>query len=121
MAAGRTAEVKPMANMDRRSGRERRVHPRIPVTIEIEWAGKGARLNGTISDISVTGCFVLSGGDITDGESIKLFFPLGDGMKAEFEGVVVNHVFEIGFGVRFSPLSIAQKRLIENAISVAQG
>ena len=98
--------------MDRRSGNERRVIARNPVSIEIEWEGNGGRRSGTISDISRGGCFVLSGGEVTDGESVRLFLPLADGMKAEFACEVANHVFEIGFAVRFGSISDAQRLII---------
>ncbi len=103
--------------MDRRSGNERRRIDRNPVTIEIEWESSGGRRNGTVSDISHAGCFVLSGGEVTDGEFVRLFLPLADGMKVEFNGEVANHVFEIGFAVRFASVSDAQRRIISDLIS----
>lgn len=103
--------------MDRRSGSERRRIDRNPVSIDIEWEGSGGRRNGTVSDISHAGCFVLSGGEVTDGELVRLFLPLSDGMKAEFNGEVANHVFDIGFAVRFASVSDAQGRIINDLIS----
>ncbi len=78
----------------------------------MEWQGTGGRAPGTMSDVSLDGCFVLSSGDVSDGEQIKVFIPLADGMKVEFTGRVANHVFEIGFGIRFDQLSIAQRDLL---------
>ena len=94
---------------DRRSGRERRHEKRYNINLEIEWEGLIGRKTGTISDISKQGCFVLCSGDVEDGESVKIFLPLADGMKVQFWGEVVNHVFEIGFAARFVELSEAQK------------
>ena len=65
-----------------------------------------------MSDVSFDGCFVLSSGDISDGDPVKLFVPLADGMKVQFTGRVANHVYEIGFGVKFDPLSVAQRDLL---------
>ena len=64
---------------------------------------------GTLGDISARGCFVLAGGEIQDGETVKMFFPRYDGIKIQFLGEVTNHVFEIGFAARFMDLSLAQK------------
>lgn len=97
---------------DRRSGSERRGTNRYPITLEIEWEGSAGRLPGTISDVSLDGCFVLSSGDVNDGEIVKIFIPLADGMKVQFAGKVTNHVFEIGFGVRFEQLSAGQRDLL---------
>ena len=102
--------------MDRRSGRDRRANERFEVNIEIEWEGLVGRKNGTISDLSTTGCFVLCSGEVEDGENVKIFFPLTDGRKIQFWGEVVNHVFEIGFAMRFIELSEAQKDFLEKFV-----
>jgi hypothetical protein len=105
-----------MAVSDRRSGSERRATKRYAVNIEVEWEGSVGRRKGTISDISTTGCFVLCSGEVNDGETVKIFIPLADGMKAEFWGEVVNHVLEIGFGANFIALSTPQREFIEKII-----
>ena len=107
-----------MAISDRRSGEERRSTKRHSVNIEIEWEGSVGRQKGTISDISTTGCFILCSGDVNDGETVKIFIPLTDGMKAEFWGEVVNHVIEIGFGANFVALSTSQREFIERIIKI---
>ena len=101
-----------MTIRDRRSGTERRGSNRYPIELNVEWEGTTGRQPGTISDVSIDGCFVLSSGDINDGESVKVFVPLADGMKVEFDGKVANHVFEIGFGVRFERLTSAQRDVL---------
>lgn len=102
--------------MDRRSGHDRRSNDRFPVNIEIEWEGLVGRKSGTISDLSPTGCFVLCSGEVEDGENVKIFFPLTDGRKIQFWGEIVNHVFEIGFAMRFIELSEAQKDFLEKFV-----
>jgi hypothetical protein len=102
-----------MATKDRRSGDDRRNLERFVVNIDIEWEGLVGRKTGTISDISVIGCFVLCSGEVEDGENVKIFFPLTDGRKIQFWGEVVNHDFEIGFAMRFIELSEAQKDFLE--------
>ena len=102
-----------MAITDRRAGVERRVIKRFDVNIEIEWEGLVGRKAGTISDISPIGCFVLCSGEVEDGETVKIFFPLSDGRKIQLWGEVSNHVFEIGFAFKFIELSEAQKEFIE--------
>jgi hypothetical protein len=102
--------------MERRSGQDRRVNERFQVNIDIEWEGLVGRKNGTISDVSTMGCFVLSSGEVEDGESIRILFPLTDGRKIQFLGEVVNHVFDIGFAIRFTELSEAQKDFLEKFV-----
>ena len=106
-----------MSVLDRRSGKERRETERYSVNIDIEWEGLVGRKKGTISDISREGCFVLSSGEVEDSENVKIFLPLTDGMKVQFWGQVINHVFEIGFAVRFIELSPAQIDFLEKFVS----
>lgn len=101
---------------DSRSGDERREKKRYPVDLDVEWEGARGRSPGSISDVSLNGCFILSSGDVNDGEPVKIFVPLADGMKVEFSGRIANHVFEIGFGVKFDPLSVAQRELLVNIV-----
>lgn len=107
-----------MAILDRRSGQERREAERYAVNIETEWEGAVGRKHGIISDISLNGCFVMCSGEVDDGERVKIFLPISDGMKVEFRGEVTNHVLEIGFAVKYVDLTEAQreflKKLIEN-------
>lgn len=102
--------------IDRRSGRDRRGNERFQVNIEIEWEGLVGRKTGAIGDISPSGCFVLCSGEVEDGENVKILFPLTDGRKIQFWGEVVNHIFEIGFAVRFIELTKAQKDFLEKFV-----
>ena len=105
---------------DRRSGDERRASNRFPVEVEVEWEAAGDRQGGTMSDVSLDGCFVLGSGEVNDGDAVKLFVPLADGMKVQFDGTVANHVFEIGFGVRFSGLNAGQRELLIKIVQDAE-
>ena len=64
-----------------------------------------AQNEGTISDISVTGCMVLSGGDVTSGELSRLEIQFPNGEWAFQWGEVAYPVPEIGFALRFTDLS----------------
>ncbi|MBC7898979.1 MAG: PilZ domain-containing protein [Saprospiraceae bacterium] len=107
-----------MSTIDRRTGAERRRSERSKVTIDVEWETSSGRRAGTLSDISELGCFVLSDGDVEDGESVKIFLPLSDGMKVEFAARVTNHVFEIGFAGSFVDTTSAQKEFLTNFVEL---
>lgn len=104
--------------IDRRTGGDRRELPRFTVNIDIEWENAGGRKKGTISDISLLGCFVLCSGEVENGDKVRIFFPISDGMKVQFIGEVVNHFYEIGFGVRFIDLGEAQKNFLEQYVGM---
>ncbi|HEX9962403.1 MAG TPA: PilZ domain-containing protein [Pyrinomonadaceae bacterium] len=106
---------------DRRSGRERRAIQRYNANIDVEWEGLVGRKPGTISDMSVVGCFILSSGEVEDGENVKIFFPLTDGRKIQLWGEVTNHVYEIGFAIRFIELSEAQEDFLEVFVDTLRG
>ena len=105
-----------MSIQDRRSGTERRGTNRYALTVDVEWETGAERRPGTLSDVSFDGCFVLSSGDVEDGDAVRLFVPLADGMKVQFGGRVANHVFEIGFGVKFDQLSAAQRDVLSELV-----
>ena len=107
-----------MSEVDRRKSDERRSARRFTVTIDVEWENHNGRRAGTVSDISEEGCFVLSEVDVSDGELVKVFIPLSDGMKVEFLGQVANFVYEIGFAVHFLSLSNAQKEFLSNFVEM---
>ncbi len=107
-----------MSELDRRKTEERRKSKRFAVSIDIEWENHDGRRSGTLSDISEEGCFVLSEVDVSDGELVKIFIPLTDGMKVQFLGQVANYVYEIGFAVHFLSLSEAQKEFLSNFVEM---
>jgi len=98
---------------DRRLGRDRRAGTRFSVNIEIYWESLAGTQNGTISDISNLGCFILCSGEVEDGESVKIFIPLMSGETIELWGEIVNHIFELGFGVRFIELGATERLFLE--------
>ena len=106
-----------MATNDRRSGRERRNVPRAKATVDIEWENHLGRHSGTISDISRQGCFVLSGGEFVNGETVFIYLPLSTGNLARVKGEIANNVFEIGFAVKFEGLSETELEFIDNFIA----
>lgn len=108
-----------MPVQDRRSGEERRRATRYRVDVDVEWENDSGRFSGTMSDVSANGCFVLSSGEVGDGERVRIFVPIGDGMKVQFDGTIANHVYEIGFGVRFDTLSQAQQDMLATLIQKA--
>ena len=107
-----------MVKIDRRKGGDRRRSDRHRVSIEVEWENAQERRKGTLSDLSMSGCFLLSGGDVNDGEAVTIHFPTANKKKMNVSGEIVNHVFEVGFAIRFRKLEDSQivflHRLIES-------
>lgn len=105
-----------MSVVDRRTGKERRESERHQVAIDVDWESLDGRKTGTINDLSATGCFVLSSAAVEDGDNIKIYIPMKDGVTVQYWAKIVNHVFEIGFGLRFLGLTDIQKDYLQKYI-----
>lgn len=103
----------PTIKRDRRRGGDRRVDERFGVELNVTCEGSSGSFEGTLSDISSTGCFILSSSDVEDCDQVRIDIPLLAGGTLSLWGDVANHVPEIGFGVRFVGLTEAQRTYLE--------
>jgi hypothetical protein len=83
-------------------GEERRRVERYRVGLRARWTGKQTWRDGTITDLSIAGCFVLTEDRIEPGELVKIELLLPADVVTLW-GHVIYKAEEIGFGVRFSP------------------
>lgn len=84
-------------------GMERRLAERFKVNIRARWESSRTRREGTVTDISTAGCFVLTediGVERRELVKIELLMPGG---VITLWGQVIYKADEIGFGLRFSP------------------
>lgn len=91
-------------------GEERRRAKRFRVNLPARWASTRARDRGTVSDLSITGCFMLTAGRTARGEPVRLTMQLPGGVNISLGGEVVYHTEEIGFAIRFTEAEAADKR-----------
>ena len=85
--------------------RERRSAPRVRVKLPARWEGVLSRENATVSDLSRSGCFVLTGGKVEVKELVWIEIQLTDRQSVNFWAEVVNHASEIGFALKFNSSS----------------
>jgi PilZ domain len=83
---------------------ERRRAPRVRVNLPAKWEGALHQETATITDLSTSGCFVLSGGSVDVKELIWLEIQIPDG-PVQYWAEVVDAAYEIGFAVRFNSSS----------------
>lgn len=95
---------------------DRRQAKRVRVNFPARWEGLMAQNEATICDISITGCMVLSGGDVTTGELIRLEILFPNGEWAFQWGEVAYPVPEIGFALRFTDLTDDEITRLQNLI-----
>ena len=84
---------------------ERRRAPRAEVNLPARWEGVLNRQEATVTNLSKSGCFVLSGGKVEPKELIRLEIAVPDGEAIYPWAEVVEEANEIGFAVRFTSMS----------------
>jgi len=84
------------------------------VKLAARWEGVLSRENATVTDLSRTGCFVLTGGKVEVKELVWLEIQLTDTQKVNFWAEVVDEASEIGFALKFNSSSQED----ESALSV---
>ena len=85
--------------------KERRSAPRARVKLSARWEGVLSRENATITDLSRSGCFVLTAGNVEVKELVWLEIQLTDQQKVNFWAEVDNQAPEIGFALKFNSSS----------------
>ena len=85
--------------------KDRRSAPRARVKLQVRWEGVLSRENATITDLSRSGCFVLTGGKVEIKELVSLEIQLTEQQKINFWAEVVNETPEIGFALKFNSSS----------------
>ena len=91
---------------------ERRRAERLSLNLPARWEAANAREGGTVSDISVTGCFMLTGGGAAPGEAVRVALELPRGRTIELRGEIIYHTEEIGFAVRFTSEDAGRSQLV---------
>src|SRR5713226_8094901 len=94
---------------------ERRTAERIRINLKARWEGLFSQGRGAVCDLSPTGCFVLTGGEVTTGELVRLemHFP---GRIDLVWGQVVYAVAEMGFALRFAFNSEGEMRELASLV-----
>jgi PilZ domain len=85
--------------------KDRRSAPRARVKLQARWEGVLSRENGTVTDLSRSGCFMLTGGKVEVKELVWIEIQLTDRQKVSFWAEIVTESSEIGFALKFNSSS----------------
>ena len=85
--------------------KERRSAPRVRVNLPARWEGVLSRETATVTDLSRSGCFVLTGGKVEMKELVWLEIRLTETQTVNFWAEVVDEASEIGFALKFNSSS----------------
>jgi len=94
---------------------ERRSAERVHVNLPARWEGLMAEGRGSICDLSPTGCFVLTGGEINSGQLVRLEVHFRNEIKFVW-GHVVYAVPEMGFALRLVFANNNEKHALQREI-----
>ena len=95
---------------------ERRNEPRLRTNLHVRWETLYTGGRGTICDLSASGCFVLTGGEVSPPELVRMNL-VTPSEAATLWGTIVYAVAEMGFAVRFVFGSDADRELIQRVVA----
>ena len=101
-------------------GIERRRAKRFKVNLPALWEDARRRERGTISDLSLSGCFMLTAREAAQGDFVRLAVELPGGPTIHIGGEVVYYSDEIGFAVRFKEAEATDKRRLAGFLKKKQ-
>ena len=101
--------------------RQRRIHPRIPFSLDVDWGATRACLQtGRVTSLSVGGCFIQTPLDVVKGKLLFIRLLLAPGSERVSEGLVRGQVLyrlhELGLGIKFENLPAGYAKHIEDIV-----
>jgi hypothetical protein len=99
--------------------KERRRAPRAKVNLSARWEGVVSVQEAQVTNLSKTGCFVLSGGTAEPRELIRLEITFPDNDQIFPWAEVVEEATEIGFSVRFTSMDDDESKRLEQFVEQA--
>ena len=97
--------------------KERRGAERYKTRLAAKWEGVLTRRDGTVADISLTGCFLLTPDDVQPKELVRLEIETPSGQRLYLWGEVIYTVPEMGFGVRFTAADPSEQATLQSLIN----
>jgi hypothetical protein len=99
---------------------ERRRHERVRFPLEVRWEGLSGRHSSRVYDLSLSGCYVESLGQVQPREQIRFEIQSPSGRWLSLTGEVVHAQPNLGFGVRLSDLSESQREALTGLLDYAR-
>ena len=100
---------------------ERRRDERVRFPLEVRWEGLSGGHTARVYDISLSGCYIETLGDVQTGERVSFEIQSPTGRWLQFEGRVVHHQRNMGFGLRLVNLSDARRDALSRLLEYARG
>jgi len=94
----------------------------VTVSLDVVWQGSSGKHDARMSEISMEGCFIdccLQG--MTLGESVGFKVRLPAGPWVSLQGELTQQEYPIGFGLRFTGLSVEDRKLLASVVAAHGG
>lgn len=98
-------------------GREQRRSPRVDVNLPARWEGVLTLQEANVTNLSMHGCFVLTGGTVETKELVRIEITLPDQTEIYAWGEVVDAANEIGFAVQFNSIEDEERQRLEQFLA----
>lgn len=92
---------------------ERRGDERVRADLPARWEGVLESYDGSVVDLSVSGCFILTKDNVQPKELVRLDVLLPTGGRLLLWGEVVYVVEDMGFALRFTGVGEGERAVIE--------
>jgi hypothetical protein len=105
---------------------QRRRHPRIKISVDVDWGETPACINkGRVTSLSIGGCFVQTPLEVAKGKPVFIRLLLAPGSERVIEGIVwgriAYHLPAVGLGVEFKKLPPGYGKHIEDIVEFYLG
>ena len=87
--------------------------------LELRWEGLSGRHVARVYDLALGGCYIETLGQVTQNEGIRFEIQLPTGRWMSLSGEVVHYQPNMGFAVRFTNLSEAERELLASLLDYA--
>jgi hypothetical protein len=95
---------------------ERRISPRVSVSLEAVWEALSGNREARVSDISLHGCFLEACGQTSVGEKIEFLLKTPTQRWLYLKGVVAFYQPMLGFGLKFTDISAEDQAMIKQLV-----
>jgi hypothetical protein len=99
---------------------ERRQDARVRIPLEMRWESLSGRHTARVYDISMSGCYVETLGEVQQGERLRIEIQSPTGRWLPFKGVVVHRETNMGFGLSLVEVSDPQRATLAELIDYAR-
>ena len=99
---------------------ERRRDERVSLLVEVHVEGLSGQYTARMNDISLGGCYIESIMPVAIGERIQFKLELPAARWMLLRGEVITHQPNVGFGVRFTDLTIMERNMLKTVLDRAR-